>query len=129
MSNRRRSGVGNSYRRGYLRSRAWFARRDRWFRDERRKVGQLECAGCGGEAATHDDLHHVNYSGVVQIAPDQWRAGEAHEDLMVMHPACHELLHRLIERDPVLARHKNRRKANELALKQLHALMARWKRS
>lgn len=129
MSNRRRPSVGNSYRRGYLKSRAWFARRDRWIRDELRRTGRLVCAGCGGEAARHDDLHHVDYSGVVQIAEGQWRAGEAHADLMLMHPACHELLHRLIERDVVLSRHRDRRTANELALERLRDVMKQLRRT
>jgi 5-methylcytosine-specific restriction protein A len=36
-----------------------------------------------------------------------------------MHPYCHDLLHRLIDRDAVLARNRTRRAASDHALQRL----------
>lgn len=111
MSNSRRAAHANRYRTGYLRSRQWFARRDRWFREH----GSLRCAGCDREATRSQvELHHLSYEGV-HYANGGWSAQEAHDDLWPMHPACHELLHRIIDKDPVLARHRNRQQASEAA--------------
>lgn len=114
MSNRRRSAHANRYRSGYLRSRQWFARRDRWFREH----GATECAaGCGRPAdRRHVELHHISYDGVSYV-DGVWSAQEAHDDLWPMHPACHELLHRIIDKDPVLSRHRTRRQASQAALR------------
>lgn len=121
MSNSRRTARGNRYRSGYLRSPAWFGRRDRWFRTQARTGVPLTCEACD-VAADRDELelHHVVYTGVVEI-DGRWHARERHPDLIPLHPACHELLHRLIDRDAVLARHRDRRTASTLALKRLHA--------
>lgn len=119
MSNRRKSHP-NGYRTGYLRSPAWFARRTRWFTAHLDDHGHVTCAGCGIPATARElELHHADYNGVTTHG-GRWVAGEADDDLIPLHPRCHELLHRLIERDPVLARHRTRRDATALALAALH---------
>lgn len=123
MSNRRRPAQGNAYLTGYLKSPVWFARRDRWFRTHARTGQPLYCAACGQPASVDAlELHHVDYTGVQ--FDRGWKAREHHEDLLPLHPACHELLHRLIDRDRVLSHHRPRRAANELALARLHHILA-----
>jgi hypothetical protein len=105
MSNRRRPVLMNLYRSEFLRSRAWFARRDRWFTEETARGGVLACAACGQRAKkTQLELHHLDYSGVT-VKEGRWLAFERHEDLLPLHRTCHDLLHRLIDRDEVLAYH------------------------
>ncbi|MFE7845275.1 hypothetical protein ACFUTX_08800 [Microbacterium sp. NPDC057407] len=126
MSNTRRPTTsGDSYRSGYLRSPVWFARRDRWFRAHARTGIPLVCQGCGHPApAAELELHHTDYHGVYKVG-GQWRARERHRDLMPLHPGCHELLHRLIDRDAILSRGRDRRTASTLALNRLRAKLAR----
>ena len=116
MSNSRRSAHANSYRSGYLKSKQWFARRARWFTEHDTPVqNMIVCAGCRRLTDKRFlELHHVSYEGV-EYRDGSWSAQEAHEDLWPMHPACHELLHRLIDRDPVLSRHRSRRDASTAA--------------
>lgn len=124
MSNRRKPNLTNRYRSDFLRSRAWFARRDRWFEHEARLRVPLACAGCGRSAVKEQlELHHLDYRGV-QLIEGTWRAWERHQDLVSMHPYCHELLHRLIDRDAVLGRYRSRRTANQLALTRLRHKLA-----
>lgn len=119
MSNRRKAPLASLYRSEYLRSRAWFARRHRWFARQRDLGIPLTCAGCGQPAGMSElELHHLDYRGVV-CTKGAFRALEAHEDLTPMHPYCHELLHRLIDRDAVLAQNRSRRTANDQALERL----------
>ncbi|MEV5072709.1 hypothetical protein MRBLMI12_004372 [Microbacterium sp. LMI12-1-1.1] len=119
MSNRRRPALVNIYRSEFLRSRAWFARRDRWFRDQTARGIPLECAACGQPADKHHlELHHLDYTGM-SSTNGRWLALEAHEDLMPLHPYCHDLLHRLIDRDPVLSGNRTRRDATHVALQRL----------
>jgi len=119
MSNRRKMGVRNAYRAEFLRSPTWFARRSRWFRKQERLHRPLVCAACGRLATSADlELHHLDYSGV-RFAGGRWRAFERHADLVPMHPSCHDLLHRLIDRDRVLAFHRARRVASLIALSRL----------
>ncbi|MFB8385583.1 hypothetical protein ACFC3F_00405 [Microbacterium sp. NPDC055910] len=125
MSNRRKPRDAG-YQRDYLRSRAWFARRDRWFTDRLRSTGELACAACGGVASKRElELHHVDYAGVT-IQNGRWVAAERDEDLVALHRGCHELLHRLIDRDPVLSRHRTRRDATALALTALRSKLQRY---
>ena len=63
-------------------------------------------------------LHHLDYDGVNQTL-DGWIAGEFHNDLAACHPRCHELLHRLLDRDWVLGRLRGRRQANVQAIARL----------
>lgn len=114
MSNRRRPAVHNTYQTGFLRSPAWFARRTRWFRHH-----PAVCAGCGvvGTARTVE-LHHLDYTGVTHTG-GQWQAGERDDDLLPLCPTCHEQVHRLIDRDYVLAHLRTRRAATEIALTAL----------
>ena len=121
MSNGRRGAYGNAYRTGYLRSVVWFVRRDRWFREEtlRRGDDALQCAACGARAKRRQlELHHVDYGGVTS-RDGRWIAGEQHEDLIPLHPYCHELLHRLIDRDTLLRSHPARRTASASAIARL----------
>jgi hypothetical protein len=55
----------------------------------------------------------------VRFTDSAWRAFERHQDLVPLHPYCHDLLHRLIDRDSVLARHRSRRFASTFALERL----------
>lgn len=120
MSNQRRPAPGNQYRTGFLTSRAWFARRDRWFRDHTTTGQPLTCQGCGDEETPrHLELHHLTYDGVTQAPDGRWAAWERHGDLLPLHPACHEELHRLIDRDVVLSRHRTREDATWIALDAL----------
>jgi len=116
MSNRRRPARDNGYRAGFLRSPAWFARRDRWFHARAATGVPVLCALCDavGDHRTLE-LHHLDYAGVVRGARG-WRSLERDEDLLPLHPACHELLHRLIDRDTVLSRQRTRRDATTIAL-------------
>ena len=119
MSNTRKPPLVNVYRSEFLRSRTWFARRDRWFTEQAGRGIPLACAGCGRAAAKKQlELHHLDYSGVV-MEQGRWQALEAHDDLVPMHPYCHDLLHRLIDRDAVLARNRTRRAASDQALQRL----------
>jgi hypothetical protein len=124
MSNRRRPGLLNLYRGEFLHTKVWFARRDRWFREQHATGRALECAGCGRpDDKRHLELHHLDYSGVI-LDRGKWRAVELHEDLVPMHPYCHELLHRLIDRDAVLSRNRTRRAATHHALARLRTKLA-----
>lgn len=131
MSNGRRSNVGNSYRSGYLKSTAWFRRRDAWFQEERRRHGTIRCAVTGqrGTKATLQ-LHHVDYAGVDRRADGSWIANEAHDDLVAVRPDVHEALHRMLDTDQALRRGLRRRDANARAIAKLRrrvqAVLARW---
>lgn len=118
MSNRRRTGLKNLYRDEFLHSRAWFDRRERWFRDHA-KAKTVPCAACGRAGSKRElELHHLDYRGV-RIIRGEWQAWEDDDDLVAMHPYCHELLHRLIDRDIILAKHRTRRQASAHALQML----------
>lgn len=124
MSNRRRP-LDRNYRSGYLRSPAWFRRRDAWFAQEEQHGRTPRCALCRRAGTPHHlHLHHLDYRGVTRTAAG-WTAGERHRDLIALHPRCHELLHLLIDRDRVLAKHRSRRVATWLALARLRTLRAR----
>ena len=125
MSNRRRSGMKNLYRTDFLRSPAWYARRTRWFRDHTPAGGLLACAGCGQEALPgHLELHHLDYQGVT-LSAGTWQAWEKDDDLVPLHPYCHDLLHRLIDRDTILTAHRSRRDATAHALRALRTRLTR----
>lgn len=124
MSNRRRPARTNQYRSGYLRSRAWFARRRRWFDDEEARNGETRCAVCDANGSKRTlELHHLDYEGVHET-DGVWAAGEAHQDLVAAHPRCHEWIHRLLDRDDVLASLLSRRAANVQAISRLQAKLA-----
>lgn len=76
-------------------SRAWFARRARWF-DRAVARGPVVCAVCGAPWAPEDgDLHHATYD----------RLGhEADEDLVPLCRADHEALHTLWDASPAWRR-------------------------
>ncbi|WP_448256110.1 hypothetical protein [Microbacterium aurum] len=125
MSNRRRSGYHNRYRHEFLSSPAWHARRDRWFAQQARRAAPRVCLACRRSATRHElELHHASYAGVIH-RDGRWIAAERHADLIPLHPYCHELLHRLIDRDAVLAKHRDRDTATWHALERLHRKLAR----
>lgn len=114
MSNSRVAGT-TGYKSDFLRSRAWFARRDRWFLTEERRGRTPACGVCGAGAPPSGlKLHHLDYAGVT-FTSGRWRALEKHADLIAMHPVCHDLIHRLIDRDTVLSRQRTRRDATTIA--------------
>lgn len=117
MSNARKPGRGGSYRTGYLRSVPWFRRRDTWFTGQLARTGELRCIVCWGLATRRElELHHLDYSRVSR-AGARWSAREDHEDLCAMHPGCHELVHRILDADPVLRRHRTRPLATVQAIR------------
>ena len=125
MSNSRRSAVGNRYRTGYLRSTAWYRRRDAWFAEEAAQNGQIRCAVTGQIGTKRTlQLHHVDYTGVRQDGT-QWVAGERHEDLVALRPDIHEHLHRMLDTDQVLRRNLRRRDANLQAISRLRRRLHR----
>lgn len=125
MSNRRRTVRRNAYRRDFLRSPAWHARRDRWFTHQARLYRALACAACDTPGSKENlELHHLDYRGVTR-RDGRWIAFEKHDDLIPLHPYCHELLHRLLDRDAVLAKARSRRTASHIALSRLRAKLTR----
>lgn len=115
-SNARKPASGNRYRSGYLRSVAWFRRRDAWFAEQLSRTGVLRCVVCWQPAGRRElELHHLDYSGVARSWRG-WHAGEQHEHLHAMHPGCHELVHRILDTDLVLRRHRSRPIATVLAI-------------
>jgi len=118
VSNARKPGGAGAYRRGYLRSVSWFRRRDAWFAEQIARTGQLRCMVCWQLATRRElELHHLDYTHVTHTTHG-WVAGETHEQLCAMHPGCHELVHRVLDADPVLRRHRTRRIAT------MHAICA-----
>lgn len=108
MSNARKPRATARYRVGYLRSVAWFRRRDRWFAEQELRTGVIRCVVCWRTAARRDlELHHLDYRQVVGLRQG-WAARERHEDLCAMHPGCHELVHRILDTDTVLRSHRRR---------------------
>lgn len=125
MSNRRKSGFHNAYRAEFLRSPAWHARRDRWFSHRARHGAPLVCLGCGRTATARElELHHLAYTGVIH-RDGKWIATEQDRDLVPLHPYCHELLHRLLDRDAVLSKHRDRTQASVSALVRLRRALTR----
>lgn len=121
----RRSQRDNQYRAGYLKSPAWFDRRDRWFKEETQRRGSVHCCICNGLGdKTTFELHHLEYTGVTE-GPNGWVAGELHDDLVAAHPRCHEWIHRLIDRDDVLNSLMGRRSANLQAISRLRSRVIR----
>ena len=108
MSNARKRHATARYRVGYLRSVAWFRRRDRWFAEQERRTGILRCVVCWRAASRRDlELHHLDYRHVIRLRQG-WAAREQHEDLCAMHPGCHELVHRILDTDLVLRSYRRR---------------------
>ena len=108
MSNARKSPVGNRYRSDYLKSVPWFRRRDQWFTEQATRTTELRCVVCLRPATRRQlDLHHLDYCRVTRVG-SRWAAGEVHEDLCAMHPACHDLVHRVLDTDAVLRAHRTR---------------------
>ena len=129
MSNARKPGSGNRYRTGYLRSMAWFRRRDRWFAEQLARTGELRCVVCWHTATRRElELHHFDYTRVTCIGA-RWSAREEHEDLCAMHPGCHELVHRILDADPVLRSHRTRPIATLQAISIARARLAALERT
>lgn len=108
MSNARKSPVENRYRSGYLKSVSWFRRRDQWFTEQATRTTALHCVVCRQPATLRQlELHHLDYSRVTRVGVC-WAAGEVHEDLCAIHPSCHDLVHQVLDTDPVLRTHRTR---------------------
>ena len=108
MSNARKRHTTAGYRVGYLRSVAWFRRRDRSFAEQLHRTGVVRCVVCWRAASRRDlELHHLDYRKVIRLRQG-WAAREQHEDLCSMHPGCHELVHRILDTDLVLRSHRRR---------------------
>lgn len=126
MSNRRRPARGNRYRNGYLTSMEWFRRRARWFREETDLYGIVRCAVCLGRGTSSTlELHHLDYSRVVESPEGGWTAGEDHADLLAVHPQHHRMLHQLLDSDRVLGKMRNRRDASMQAIAKLRRRIIR----
>jgi len=124
VSNARKPSTGDRYRDGYLRSVAWFRRRDAWFAEQLARTGQLRCVVCWRTATRRElELHHLDYTRVARTWRG-WRAEEQHEHLHAMHPGCHELVHRILDADLVLRRHRTRPIATVLAIGAARARIA-----
>ena len=104
----------------YLRAPVWFRRRDQWFEDELKRAGHLECAVCMKPSRKRElELHHLDYSGVVEKIHGGWIAGERHEDLVAVHPRRHEWIHQALDDDAAAGAAMNRRAANERVIARL----------
>lgn len=93
----------------YMKSPAWFHRRERWAAEELHHLETegIACRGCGSTwSLSTGDLHHIDYARLED---------EAHDDLWAMCRTCHYGLHELIESSKSW-RKLPRRQANELAL-------------
>lgn len=102
MSNARKdSRTATAYRTGYLRSGAWFARRDAFFAT-RAHCRCVVCARATQAPVRELELHHISYDRVIHRPDGTWLAGETDADLLPMHPVCHEAVHRVLERDRML---------------------------
>lgn len=120
MSNGRR---GNSYRKGFLRSPAWFTRRARCSRLAAAR-GPLVCTLCGLLAEPAElDLRHFDYRGVTRRTLSGWVEAEPDEHLTPIQRACHDAQHWLIDHDRVLRRRRFRRAASRLARARLRLRM------
>ena len=107
-----------------LRSTVWFRRRDQWFEDEAARTGKrlVECAVCMKPTRKRElELHHLDYSGVVERIHGGWIAGERHEDLVAVHPRCHEWIHQALDDDAAAGAAMNRRAANERVIARLRS--------
>lgn len=124
MSNPSMPVWDSHYRTRYLHSPAWFARRDHWFAEERRRSGRVRCALCLGIGTPRTlELHHLDYRGVTQT-PTGWAAHERHQDLTALHTHCHESVHQLIDHDRSLSALVSRRTASIQAIARLRAKIA-----
>ena len=76
----------------YMRSPAWFRRRNRWVEEESARVAPspVFChGGCGRQwAVSRDDLHHCSYDRL---------GDEQHADLWAMCRSCHDQIHALMD--------------------------------
>jgi hypothetical protein len=114
---------------GYLRSVTWLRRRGRWFAEQEQRTGELRCIVCWRPARRRQlELHHLDYRNVRHTGT-AWRCGERHEELCAMHPGCHELIHRILDVDPVLRHHRTRPIATVQAISAARQLMSRSVRS
>lgn len=76
----------------YMRSTAWFKRRERWSDDAAGLLsegsGGIACLGCRqGWKVERDDLHHLTYARL---------GNEAHADLWPLCRTCHTRIHSLL---------------------------------
>lgn len=128
MSNVRKAGAADAaYRRGYLASSAWKARRARWFREN---PTRHRCAVCLLAADERElELHHLSYDGVQRNVDGtgvvRWAGWEPDAALLPMHPLCHSAVHRVIDADHVLGHLRSRREATRRAIDVVRARLRR----
>lgn len=119
-SRRRRSG--RRYVTGYLTSTVWYRRRDKWFSDELARVGHIACAVCMKQSPKRElELHHLDYTGVIEKTEGGWIAGERHIDMVAVHPRCHEWVHKALDEDAAAGAAMTRRAANERVIARLRS--------
>lgn len=106
----KRGGVhSEEYRTGYLRSRAWFWRRDAFLEMVVERDGFLACACCMERMSNREmQVHHLDYEGVNQRKSGDWVAREPDDDLVQLCPWCHEQVHLLMDSDPGWSRRSRR---------------------
>lgn len=97
----KRDGRGSlDYREGYTRSRAWFMRRDAFLDMVLERDGFIACACCLDVRQKENiQVHHLDYTGVVQLESGRWVAREADDDLLPMCEWCHEEVHKVMDAD------------------------------
>ena len=106
-------GVRSAEYASYIRSAAWFRKREWWLEECRARYPrlQVQCYGCSRPWSLRDDLHHNSYEHF---------GSERFEDLWPLCRACHELLHAELE---PLRRWRGVRfaQANVMALRRVRA--------
>lgn len=96
----RRAGPARPGYGAYLASRSWWGRRSRWFAAHASAEGTVECVVCLRAMAERAfDLHHLDYSGVVDLGLGKWQSRERDEDLMALCRQHHDDLHSLLDAD------------------------------
>lgn len=96
----RRAGPARPSYGAYLANRSWWGRRRRWFAAHASAEGTVECAVCLRAMPERAfDLHHLDYSGVVDLGMGKWQSRERDEDLMALCRGHHDDLHALLDSD------------------------------
>lgn len=79
-----------AYYKDYIKSRQWYARRERWEQEALKQCdGSLSCLGCGEPwTGRCGDLHHLTYERI---------GHEAATDLVPLCRGCHSMLHSVMD--------------------------------
>ncbi len=115
---------GDQGYRAYLRSAAWRRRREAWIAGHVDEWATVPCAVCLIRLSAREvDLHHLDYSGVVELAGGRWEARERDDDLVAMCRLHHDELHQLLDRDRGWSL-MSRREASRQVIGRLRAALA-----